>query len=531
MRYLEKQTTLEAMTMTNSKSKATLDIKGEQIERELATSILEQYTIKTIRLTDQIYIYKKGIFVKDVKNTFTREWIDYYAEQHTIEQYNNKTENITVKPYRITIQSRNNILEFIKVKTFSNFDDFDSNPKIINLLNGLYSLEGFEVIIPNPKREDGSYHGPEDPKLLKGKVNFISHEKYKDIHGEYYKSFIQFPVNYDEEAECLKIDQVLSDIFGFNTVPLIYQMIAYFFMPSVKYGKAFMLYGETGTGKTTFLNIISQIVDSKNISGLSLLELQKRFQKTILRYSIVNIYDDLPNAPLTYNNIFRQVVTNSRLTGEIKGIQDHVSWNNRTKLVYSCNELPPLKNDGDDAFFKRWVLIRCQNAFRDLETFSEDYRDKQWDNKELSGLLNKILQAYKTLEANRGFPKKWNDIDYVRSIWNIDQNPVALFIKEKCEVGESYYQIEKQLFLNELNAFRKKHNGKPIRMNYCTRKLRHLDNRIDTIKIIPTSKYYTENRLSTYDYNFIQLKEDHEYLTSGPEIFQENPIIDDYIKK
>ena len=71
-------------------------------------------------------------------------------------------------------------------------------------------------------------------------------------------------------------------------------------------------------------------------------------------------------------------------------------------------------------------------------------------------------------------------------------------------------------------------------LNYLTktRKLRHLDNRIDTLKIRPTSKDYTENRLSTYDYSFIRLKEDHDYLTSGPEIFQENnPIIDDYIKK
>lgn len=517
--------------MTKSKSKATLDIKGEQIERELANYILEKHTIKTTRLTDQIYIYKKGIFIKDAKNTFTREWIDYYAEQYTIEQYNNKTGNTILKPYRITTQSRNNILEFIKVKTFCNFDDFDSNPKIINLLNGLCSLEGFEVIIPNPNSEDGSYNSEKDPKLLKGIVNFISHDKYKALNGEYYKSFIQFPVNYDEEAECLEIDQVLSDIFGFNTVPLIYQMIAYFYMPSVKYGKAFMLYGETGTGKTTFLNILYQIIGSKNISGLSLLELQKRFQKTILRNSIVNIYDDLPNTPLTYNNVFRQVVTNSRLSGEIKGIQDHVSWNNRTKLINSCNELPPLKNDGNDAFFKRWVLIQCSEEFKNLETFSEDYRDKQWDDKELSGLLNKMLQAYNTLEVNRGFPKEWNDIEYVRSIWNIDQNPIALFIKEKCEVGEPYYQVEKQLFLNELNAFRKNHNGKPIKMNYCTRKLRHLDNRIDTVDIKPSSKHYREARLSTRDYIFIRLKEDHEYLTSGPEIFQENPIIDDYIKK
>ena len=98
----------------------------------------------------------------------------------------------------------------------------------------------------------------------------VVYEKYKESNDKYYKFFIQFPVNYDEKAERLDIDQVLSDILGFDIVPLIFQMIAYFNMSSIKYGRSFMLYGETGTGKTTFLNIF---VPNKKIyfkSGLSL---------------------------------------------------------------------------------------------------------------------------------------------------------------------------------------------------------------------------------------------------------------------
>ncbi len=98
----------------------------------------------------------------------------------------------------------------------------------------------------------------------------VIHEKYKESNDKYYKFFIQFRVNYDEKAECLEIIQILSDISGFDKIPLIYQIIAYFYMSSVKNGRAFMLYGETGTGKTTFLNIF---VPNKKIyfkPGLSL---------------------------------------------------------------------------------------------------------------------------------------------------------------------------------------------------------------------------------------------------------------------
>lgn len=98
----------------------------------------------------------------------------------------------------------------------------------------------------------------------------VVHEKYKESNNKYYKFLIQFLVNYDEKAEYLKIIQVLSDISRFDIVPLIHQMIAYFYMLNVKYGKAFMVYVKTGSEKITFLNIF---VPNKKIyfkSGLSL---------------------------------------------------------------------------------------------------------------------------------------------------------------------------------------------------------------------------------------------------------------------
>jgi len=485
------------------KAKESLDVKGEQIEREIARSILENNYIKTLRETNNIYYYENGVFVKDVNNTHVREWIDYYSEQYQIEKYDNRSNRTIILPYKITTQSRNNILEITRVQTFCNYNDFDAKPNRINVRNGHLILN-----------EDNEWE-------------FTKHFEYNQNP---YLSFIQFPIDYDPEAENLEIDQLLTDIFGFDTVPLIYQMIAYFYMANVKYGKAFMLYGETGTGKTTFLNILYQIIGTKNISGLSLIEIQRKFGKANLRRKVLNLYDDLPNKPLYYNNEFRQIVTNSRLSCEIKNVQDFVDWNNRTKLIYSCNQLPPIKKDSNDAFYGRWVLIRCSNEVRNLDTYSEDYRDKKWDNKELSGLLNKILQAYITLEKNKGFPKKWDNREYVRSIWDIEQNPVALFITEKCDIGDKSYQVEKQLFLNELNAFRKTHNGKPIAMNYCTRKLREIDDRINIVKITERSKHYNEKRLSERDYRYIQLIEDHEYLTTT-ELESTNPIIDNYIEK
>jgi hypothetical protein len=37
----------------------------------------------------------------------------------------------------------------------------------------------------------------------------VDHEKYEESNDKFYKIFIQFPVNYDEKAESLEIDQHL----------------------------------------------------------------------------------------------------------------------------------------------------------------------------------------------------------------------------------------------------------------------------------------------------------------------------------
>jgi len=492
VKELIKYMTLELSILANPEIKAYLrKLKNIQSERIIAYLILEQHNIKTIREVDQIYFYEKGVYLKDKNDTFTREWIDNVAEDY--EEVNvEKKDKIciyTLRPYKLTSAKRNNIIEFIKAETFCSIDEFESDQNIINLKNGLYKIEGF-----NGSNEE----------------YFITHEEYKERYGDYYFSLIQFPIIYMKDAENLEIDQILTDIFGFDLVPLIYQMMAYIFMPNVKYGKAFMLYGETHTGKTTFLNILYQLIRIDYIANLELQDLGKRFQLFELMNKIVNIFDDLGNKPLYDNKWFRKIVTNSRLIAEKKNVQDHISWNNRTKLIYACNELPEVKNECNEAFFTRWVLISTNNDMRDLDGFDHSIRDKKYSEEEIAGTFNKIIEAWKTLEDNKGFPKEWNDIEYVKDVWLLDSNPLGLFIKEKCELDPSY-QFERKLFLQEVNKFREEKHAYPISLNKCTRALVKClgANNSDeiTVQMKEDSLGWYPSRLSDRDYRGIRIKD------------------------
>jgi len=72
--------------------------------------------------------------------------------------------------------------------------------------------------------------------MVSGLRHFKQHHGGNVFSGQhaydFYKSFIQIPVEYDVKAENLVMDQFLTDVFGWDRVPLIYEMIAYILMPT-----------------------------------------------------------------------------------------------------------------------------------------------------------------------------------------------------------------------------------------------------------------------------------------------------------
>ena len=461
--------------------------QNEQVERTITNEVLDNNLVFTLRETDEFCLYNGGCFDRGKEpKTALREYIDKIAER-TLVPIGAKQ---TLKPYNLTNSKKETILEMLKSNSFISLKDFDREFDIICCENGLFKLSGFEnCLLPNPNRKDGSYRSGGDPdKLVFGIKYFLTYEAYNKKFGEPYKAFIQIPVIYAPNAECLEIDQFLTDVFGFETVPLIYEFLAYVLMPTVKYQKAFLLYGPPSTGKTTFIDMIYEFYNgSRFFSDVRLQDLGEQFQTINLMHKLLNVFDDLPAKKMGDSYMFRQVVTNKFLRSEVKFVAEYVKWINRIKLLFSCNELAEVRKNEGDQFFRRWILIQCFNTFKDKDLMTqEDYddptiREKDYDMlerlcvpSEFSGLLNKILQAWIRLETRGYFPKQWNNPEYIKGLWLMDINPIKLFIDECCIVGiieENDYNT----FYTILNKFREDHNAKPISKHLCTQWLQRID--------------------------------------------------------
>ena len=173
--------------------------------------------------------------------------------------------------------------------------------------------------------------------------------------------------------------------------------------------------------------------------------------------------------------------------------------------------MPKIKEYVTDAFYTRWVLIPC---FKEFETKDTSIREKKFSEKEMSGLLNKVLEALDRLEARGGFPEEWHDIEFVRNRWNMDINPVSMFIEECCEKGE-FYEVNYGQFYEQLNKFREEKRARKISKTTMTKALKKLE----IEKGDKGSRIEKENR---YFFTGIQFK--REFIGEHLELQKEEPI-------
>ncbi len=438
-------------------------IEDEQVEKTIAREVTSLLGIKTTIELNDMRIFEKGVYEGgNIAKNKIKQVTVLIAGDTLICNKNG------IFKYRLTTPKINMITEFIKTSTFVSINDFDQDPNIINLKDGLYHVYGFDDISNQENK------------------HFKPHISLKD-DPEPYLSMFQYDIEYMKNEKGDEIINTMNNVLG-DATDLMMEYIAYIFMNSVKYSKALMLYGETGTGKTTVLNIIKRLIGHEKTSGVSLQALSERFQIANLRNKKLNIYDDLSNKKIGYTDEFNRVVTNSRLTGELKGIQDNISWHNSCKLMFACNILPETFQNTPNSFWKRWILICCQNDFYHEKTEDNSMRDKEWSKEEIAGLFNAVMDAWRRLEKRGDFEKQWLDREYVKNRWQIDINPVALFVNQHCEISKSN-EVDYGTFYKHLNAFRTELKAPEITKASMTRGLKRMN---DNIKKIKVEKKYNE---------------------------------------
>jgi len=236
---------------------------------------------------------------------------------------------------------------------------------------------------------------PEHPQLINvqnGMYDWL--EDKLRTHSPNFSSIQQFPVEYDPDAEAPELDEFIREVIPEDCVDLLWEFVGWTLLDDTdtKFKKSLILTGEGNNGKSTLINLLfERPIGPELISNESLQDLgENRFSVANLYGKVANIYADLESDAVRYTGTFKILTGGDRARGEFKG-KDPFYFNNRARLIFSCNELPNVY-DYNEAFFDRLLIVPCPNEFtgEDENPDIEDELDtpevrSHWFNKAVEG--------------------------------------------------------------------------------------------------------------------------------------------------
>ncbi len=178
-------------------------------------------------------------------------------------------------------------------------------------------------------------------------------------HSPKYKAINQIPHEYKPGVvhEGKKIEEFLKFICpNPDSREMLLQFSGYAHTKDVGQQKFLVLLGEGGSGKSTFIRLMEASVGSQNLSNISLTDLQQRFASFGLMGKLLNSCADLEISALEDTAIIKKVLGEDTLRAEQKG-RDAISFKNYAKLIFSTNELPVVKAEKTNGFYRRLLVL------------------------------------------------------------------------------------------------------------------------------------------------------------------------------
>ncbi len=385
----------------NEKTKAALEKyfpDGKFIPKLLGDDIKKSYFFRTLQGSDKnIYIYRNGVYLdhgKQLIGSFTTNHLSTCYKKH----------------------HHNEVISYIINSTYIRPDEIDH--EWINLKNGLL----------NPMTGE-----------------FIDHTP--DIF-----SLHQIPIEYDPKAKCPQwekfIDEqaeVTEDEFNRKDVPedwkvkTLQEMFGYTFLKDQRFQKAFLLFGEKRTAKSTTLNMLERVLGKENTSSISLHKLTAdKYAPAYLFGVSANICADITSNELKNTGTFMIITGGDSLQAGAK-YQNDFKFKPYAKLIFSCNVVPGTTNK-EGAFYRRWVPIEFN------QPIPEDKADPNFLDKlipELPGILNWSLAGLDRLLEQKKFSCPYND-DEIKDIYERNSNSVQSFIFKKIDGEDDEGKLKKR---------------------------------------------------------------------------------------
>ena len=387
---------------------------------------LQKYKIKTNWFTKEIFIYKEGIFEPNGECFLLQEI------QHIIPTWKRG--------------AKAEVLDKIMTNTYF-VDNIFNKQNIIIVENGVIKLDALT----------------------------LGHEDFFDDFSPDYLATKKLHVKFDPKAVCPKIDQFLSDITCQNKDFKIYliEIFADILNNHYKSQKGHIFIGEGENGKGTYMRLIVAFVGIENKTSLGLEYIQENsFQVYMLQNSMVNLIGDSNDKYVKDSGLVKKIIGEDYVSANIKNVKKPLEFINTAKMIIGGQHVMRTSEDSW-AWYRRFIITDWTYKVPETKK-NEDFEKQLHDPKELSGLLNLVLERYKIFATNKFKFELHNNMkeEDIRKNHLLKSNPVKLFIETELVMTSDEESVLKKDVYAAYCEWQQKNNAKEKSENYFHKELK-----------------------------------------------------------
>ena len=246
-------------------------------------------------------------------------------------------------------------------------------------------------------------------------------------HDPKFRATNQIPHVYDPEGQ-LKGTAVQEWLMFIGNTPEDIEMLCQFsglcLTRDTRQQKFLILNGEGGTGKSTVIRMIEKMIGTENISNISLNQLTQRFQAFGLMGKLLNSCADLEIDALSDTSILKKALGEDVFSAEAKG-KDQISVRNYAKLLFSTNQLPIVKSEQTNGFYRRLLILTMDRV---PEKKDPEFFDRL--SAEIDDFIRISVTALERLYQNGQITESPGSIEAVKRL-RCDSDTVEAFLTER----------------------------------------------------------------------------------------------------
>ena len=244
----------------------------------------------------------------------------------------------------------------------------------------------------------------------------------------------QLNCNYNPQASAEAVDTVLNNLsVGDTKIRMLLEEVAgYTFFRRNELRKAFIFVAGPSSGKSTYLNMLGDVLGSENTVALDLKELGSRFKTGEIHGKLAILGDDIGDEFIPDSSVFKKLTSGDKINAEFKG-EKPFDFKPYAKPIFSANSIPRIKDKGGGVR-DRLIIVPFNAHFEgeNKDTYIIDDLNTE-EARDYFGML--ALKGLKRLLKQDHFTESLQ-VKKAKAEYDKVNNPILIFFEEYGDVLE-----------------------------------------------------------------------------------------------